>query len=130
MGRISTTEAARRHGVSAQTIRRWIASGKLRGVRDNHGNMLVEDVAPPAPYVATSVATPVATPEMMPVSVHLAMMARRDADIEAERQRHTDEIVRLRAKHVRERRIDQLFAWMVIAAGIAVIAIVGPVVWR
>jgi hypothetical protein len=59
MGQVSTIEAARIHGVTPQTIRRWIASGRLRGVRDNHGNILVDlDVAREA-TLATSSATPV-----------------------------------------------------------------------
>ena len=90
MGRVSTADAARQLGVSGQTIRRWLASGRLRGVRDNHGNILVEIEATPvatsAPIVATPVATPVAEP-VIPLSQAMAM-------VDAERTRHDAETAR------------------------------------
>lgn len=43
---VTTTEAARRLGVTSQTIRRWIASGDLRAMRTRTGRYQVaaEDV--------------------------------------------------------------------------------------
>jgi hypothetical protein len=95
---------------------------------------------------------PTGTPGMMPLAAHLATIEaiqathreamaalradleserqRRDADMEAERQRHSAETTRLRAGHAKERWIDHILACLVIAAGIAVICIVVPVVWR
>ena len=102
MARVTTAAAARQLGVSAQTIRRWMASGRLQGVRDNHGNILVEldatGVAATAISEAPSVATAIPEPTM-PVSQAMAMVAelqaRVDSELAAERARHDAEIERL-----------------------------------
>lgn len=75
MSQVSTAEAARIHGVTSQTIRRWITTGRLTGVRDNHGNIrVVLNIANDATHVASvandvaSVANSVASAATLPAS--------------------------------------------------------------
>ena len=116
MARVTTSKAARHFGVSGQTIRRWIASGQMKGVRDNHGNILVEIdatsvAASPtseAPLVATTVPEPT-----IPLSQALGMLveqqARHDAETarrEAETERrHMDALGRMTAQAASERAL-------------------------
>jgi len=118
MARVTTSKAARHFGVSGQTIRRWIASGQMKGVRDNHGNILVEIDATSMATSPTSETTPVATtvpdPEpTIPLSQALGMLAEQQArhDVETARReaeaerRHMDTLGRMTAQAASERAL-------------------------
>ena len=111
MARIGITEAARRLGVSVDTVRRRVRKGELTAIRDNRGMWQVElpDNAPPPCIGRNNVALPYAVPmQDDPVPPDPALLAVLETALERERARV--DAAELRADRA-EARADRAEQW-------------------
>ena len=132
---VSVSEAARRLGVTRQAIRGRIARKTIPFQTDNHGHPLVQAVnsVPGTVSDATERNVP-----FRPAAERSGLVSLEDVRIMLGEQRaHHDAAIALlradheaeRLQHTRDRRADHVLSVLVIAAGVAVLAIAGPW-WR